>query len=131
MLRRLEARMPFPLPTAEPAALGLNKEALDRLCSFIEGHIAEGRYPGAQIAVARHGKLALERTFGSARLEPARVPARPDTLWLIYSNTKVITTAALWLLVEEGALTFHDRIADHVPEFAQHGKNEVTVFELL
>ena len=54
-------------------ALGLDPRPLERLVETIEGHIAEGRYPGAEIAVARHGRLALNRRFGQARLDP---PAR-------------------------------------------------------
>src|ERR1700674_3181666 len=125
------APTPFALETAEPAKLRLCAKTLDRLGRIIERHIAEDRYPGAQIAVARHGKLALFRSFGAARIEPEPVAAGPDTLWLLYSNTKVITAAALWLLVEDGALSFHDRIADHVPEFARHGKGDITVLQVL
>jgi CubicO group peptidase (beta-lactamase class C family) len=97
----------------------------------IEAQIKEGRYPGAQIALARQGKLALFRSFGDARIEPKAVPAKDDTLWLLYSNTKVITAAAMWVLAEEGALTFHDKIADHIPEFAQHGKGDITLLQVL
>jgi CubicO group peptidase (beta-lactamase class C family) len=118
------------LEPADAAQSGLRKDALDRLARIIEGHIADNRYPGAQVAVARHGKLVLFRAFGAARLEP-RVVAGPDTLWLLYSNTKVVTACAVWLLVEDGALSFHDRIADHVPEFARHGKGDITVLQLL
>jgi CubicO group peptidase (beta-lactamase class C family) len=123
--------MPFILDTAEPQSLGFRPEMLDRLCRVVEGHIKEGRYPGAQVALARHGKLALFRNFGAARLEPAPAPAKDDTLWLLYSNTKVVTAAAVWVLVEEGALTFHDKIADHIPDFARHGKSEITLLQLL
>lgn len=119
------------LESAEPGQLGLNPEMLDRLCHVIENHIAENRYPGAQLAIARHGTLALSKSFGSARLAPDSVPARGDTLWLLYSNTKVIVAAALWVLAEEGALTFHDRIADHIPEFAKHGKGDITLLQVL
>jgi CubicO group peptidase (beta-lactamase class C family) len=118
------------LEPADAAQAGLRKDALDRLARIIEGHIADNRYPGAQVALARHGKLVLYRSFGAARLEP-RVVAAPDTLWLLYSNTKVVTACAVWLLVEDGALSFHDRIADHVPEFARHGKGDITVLQLL
>ncbi len=123
--------MSFILETAEPQQLGLRPEALDRLCGIVERQIAENRYPGAQIAVARHGKLALFQTFGAARIAPDRVPARDDTLWLLYSNTKVITAAALWLLVQDGALSFHDRVAEHLPEFASHGKGAITLLDVL
>jgi CubicO group peptidase (beta-lactamase class C family) len=123
--------MSFVLEPVDPGKAGLRPDALDNLCRLVEAHIAENRYPGAQIAVARHGKLALSRSFGQARVEPERVRARDDTLWLLYSNTKVITAAAIWLLVQEGALTFQDRIADHVPEFARHGKGDITLLQVL
>jgi CubicO group peptidase (beta-lactamase class C family) len=123
--------MPFPLSTATPSSLGLDVPSLDRLQELITRHLAEGRYPGAQIAVARDGQLALFRTFGDARLEPARVPAREDSLWLLYSNTKVITAAAVWVLAEQGVLRFTDRVAEHVPGFEANGKGDITIVQLL
>jgi CubicO group peptidase (beta-lactamase class C family) len=124
-------QMAFILDSVDPAKAGFDTRVLDRLCRVIDGHIAEKRYPGAQIALARHGELALFRSFGQARLEPSPVRASDDTLWLLYSNTKVVTAAAMWVLVEEGALTFHDAIADHVPEFARNGKRDITLLQVL
>ena len=72
--------MAFPLSAATPSSLGLDARALERLQELITRHLAEGRYPAAQIAVAREGKLALVRSFGDARLDPTRVPAREDSL---------------------------------------------------
>jgi CubicO group peptidase (beta-lactamase class C family) len=123
--------MSFPLTPASPADLGLDAAALDRLHAQITAHVADGRYPGAQVAVARHGKLALLRSFGDARLDPARVPASDDTLWLLYSNTKVLTACAVWLLAEHGALAFTDRVAAHLPAFEANGKGEITLIQLL
>lgn len=123
--------MAFPLADATPSSLGLDSQALDRLQELITRHLAEGRYPGAQIAVARGGRLALFRTFGDARLAPSRVPAGPDSLWLLYSNTKVLTACAVWVLAEQGALRFTDRVAEHVPGFEAHGKGEITIIQLL
>jgi hypothetical protein len=51
--------------------------------AMIERHSAEGRYPGAQIALARHGALALTESFGQARIGEAA--AASDALWLLYS----------------------------------------------
>ncbi|HET8531356.1 MAG TPA: serine hydrolase domain-containing protein [Methylomirabilota bacterium] len=123
--------MSFPLPTATPSSLGLDPRALDHLQELITRHLAEGRYPGAQIAMARDGKLALLRTFGDARIDPARTPARDDSLWLLYSNTKVITASAIWVLAEQGALRFTDRVAEHVPGFEANGKGDITIVQLL
>jgi CubicO group peptidase (beta-lactamase class C family) len=121
----------FPLPKNELAAAGFREEQIGRLVALIERHIAEGRYPGCQIALARNGKLVLDRSFGDARTAPMRKPATADTLWLLYSNTKVVTAAALWVLAERGAFSFTDRVADHVPEFARNGKQDVTVLQVM
>ncbi len=120
----------FPLPESNPEALGLDPRPLDRLCAAIERHIAENRHPGAQLAVARRGKLALFRSFGRARVEPD-APADARSLFLLYSNTKVVTAAALWMLAEDGLLRFSDTVAQHVPGFEAHGKGGVTVLQLL
>ena len=86
----------FPLPQADLDSLGFRKNQIEQLIALIEKHIAEGRYPGCQIALARHGKLALFKSFGNAVTEPAAHAAADDTLWLLYSNTKVVTAVALW-----------------------------------
>lgn len=123
--------MSFPLGSSTTSALGFAQEPLDRLAGIIEGHIRDGRYPGAQVALARRGKLALVKTFGDAALAPSRQPAADDTLWLLYSNTKVITACAVWLLVERGRLRFTDTVAEHVPGFEANGKGGITVIQLL
>jgi CubicO group peptidase (beta-lactamase class C family) len=120
--------LPFPLPEAHPSELGLCPDRLERLCARIQSDIAAGHHPGAQVAVARHGRIALFRTFGAAR---AGVSATPETLWLLYSNTKVITAAGLWALQEDGALRLTDAIAQHLPGFEANGKGAITFIELL
>jgi len=118
----------YPLPTTTLDAAGLREDQIARLHALIAGHIKAGRYPGAQIAIARHGQLAHFHTFGEAA---AGKPATDDTLWLLFSNTKVITAAACWLLAEQGAFRFTDRMADHVPEFARNGKGDVTIMQII
>lgn len=118
------------LPTADPAALGLDPDRLERLYATVESHIAAGRYPGAQLAIARHGKLAAFRTFGQARIAPP-TPGTDQTLWLLFSQTKPVVGAAIWQLVDQGALSFADKIADHIPEFARHGKGLITVQQVI
>ena len=118
----------FPLPGAAPKVLGFHEPALEKLRVLIRQHIADGRYPGAQIALARHGHLGLFETFGNAAADRS---ATADTLWLLFSNTKVITAAGIWALVEDGKLSFFDRVAEHLPAFAQHGKGEVTIAQLI
>ena len=117
----------FPLPSGDLESLGFRRTQIDRLIALIEQHIAEKRYPGCHIALARHGKLALYRSFGNAVTETKPRAADDDTLWLLYSNTKVVTAVTLWALAERGLFSFSDKIADHVPEFRKNAKGNITV----
>ena len=122
------------LDWADPASQGIDPTGLERLYARIEAHIAAGWYPGAAIAMARRGTLVAARSFGLARLataDAAAVPADDQTLWLLYSQTKPVTSCAVWCLVERGLLRFHDAIADYVPDFARHGKERVTLYQVL
>src|ERR1700744_2222577 len=92
----------YPLPDADPGELGFAAKPLDHLDALIRSHIEDGRYAGAQIALARHGKLALARSYGLARAEGDPVAATDDSLFLLFSQTKVLTAATLWSLGEEG-----------------------------
>jgi CubicO group peptidase (beta-lactamase class C family) len=121
----------FPLPGADLKSLGFRHRQIDLLCNLIDRHIVEDRYPGCQIALARDGKLALAKTFGNAVTVPAPRAASDDTLWLLYSNTKVITAVTLWALAERGAFSFSDKISDHVPEFAKNAKGNITVLQVI
>ena len=119
----------YPLPSSNPEALGFALKPLEHLDRLIREHIEQGSYPGAQIALARNGQLALFRTYGDARTEGGRAAASDDTLLLLFSQTKVLTSAAVWTLVEEGRLSFMDKVSDHLPEFAARGKGDITLHQ--
>ena len=119
--------MTFPLEASDLSSLGFDSAQISKLEQMILRHIDEGRYPGAQFALARHGKLAAFKSYGNARTEPAPVPTGPDTLFLLFSNTKVLVSSAVWLLVEEGIISLNDPVAEYMPAFAANGKESVTV----
>ena len=88
-----------PLPTASPESLGLDPDRLADRGRFVQAGVGRGDYPGAQVAVARHGRLALFESFGRARIGDDALAATDDTLWLMFSQTKPVTTAVIWQLV--------------------------------
>lgn len=121
----------YPLPAGDPAKHGIAARQIDRLDALIREQIAQGRYPGAQIALARHGELLLSRTYGKAGKEADAQPVNDRTLFQMFSQTKVFTSAAVWTLIEEGKLSFMDRVADHLPEFAARGKADITLHQVM
>jgi CubicO group peptidase (beta-lactamase class C family) len=113
---------------------GIDPQRYSRIHKRIEEDIAANLYPGAAIAVARKGVLLNSAEFGHARIQSERgaaVPADPETLWLMYSQTKPILASAVWLLAERGIISFHEPVCSYIPEFAKHGKSAVTVYHLL
>jgi CubicO group peptidase (beta-lactamase class C family) len=84
------------------------------------------------VAVARDGGLTGFRTFGRARHgDGAEREADDETLFAIFSVTKSIVSSAAWILLQERKLSLDDRVVAHIPEFGTHGKDAVTVEQLL
>ncbi|MEU4086667.1 serine hydrolase domain-containing protein [Streptomyces aureus] len=102
----------------EPGSVGLDAGALDRLDRHFAALVDDGRLPGFLVAVARHGRVAHLTTYGT-RDRAAGLPVESDTLWRIYSMTKPVTSVAALMLIEEGRLGLDDRVADHLPAFAE------------
>src|SRR5262249_51267484 len=70
--------------------------------------------------------------FGFRSIQPTSTPMTIDTIFDLASLTKPIATAtSLMILLEQGKWRLHDRVAEHLPEFGQHGKEKVTVEQLL
>ena len=89
--------------------------------------------PGIALGIVQNGKVAHARGYGVRSIEsPDAVNA--DTLFQIASNTKSMTAAALALLIDDGKLSWDDRVIDHLPEFRLHdawATREFTVRDLL
>lgn len=98
------------------------------LAECIAGH----ELPGAVVLVVRRGKLAFRKAYGDRSVAPERVAMTDDTVFDLASLTKPVVTATLvHLLAERGKLRLGDTVARHVPEFAQLGKEAVTLEQLL
>jgi CubicO group peptidase (beta-lactamase class C family) len=119
------------LIASKPEEVGIDSEKLEAVFSRAKRDVDEGGLPSAQVAVARHGRLAGVRTFGSAVQDGREQPATDETLYSIFSSTKAIVAVAVWLLFEEGLLKLDERVADIIPEFATNGKDAVTVQHVL
>ncbi|MFJ5260320.1 serine hydrolase domain-containing protein [Streptomyces sp. NPDC088387] len=101
----------------DPAEVGLDAKALDRLDQHFAHHVDEGTLPGFLVSVARGGRVAHLAAHGRRDIA-AGLPVEPDTLWRIYSMTKPVTAVAALMLVEEGRLSLDDPVARHLPAFA-------------
>jgi CubicO group peptidase (beta-lactamase class C family) len=113
-----------------PESIGIDSEKLEAVFERAEKEVREGILPSSQIAIARGGKLAGMRTFGSATFNGSEELATNDTLYCVFSSTKAITSAAAWILIQEGKLQTDEVVADIIPEFGTNGKDIITVEQL-
>ena len=123
--------MPNPQYFADsPEQVGIDSQKLNELFARAEKEVRDGLLPSVQIAVARHGKIAGMRTFGRVTHEGRAADASNETLYVVFSSTKGITSAAAWLLMQEGKLHADERVADVIPEFGTNGKDVIRVEQL-
>jgi CubicO group peptidase (beta-lactamase class C family) len=102
----------------DPGEVGIDASRLARIDTHFAAYVDDGRLPGYQVTVARHGRIAHLTSYGSADIE-AGLAVEPDTLWRIYSMTKPITSVAAMMLYEQGAFELNDPISRWLPEFAE------------
>ena len=107
---------------ADPEELGLDPQRLAALLERVRREVDAGLLPGIQVALARHGRLALFASFGTASSE---------SLFVVFSATKGIMASAVWLLIQDGLLDEAEPVAGIVPEFADGAKTNVLVGQLL
>jgi CubicO group peptidase (beta-lactamase class C family) len=115
----------------KPEDVGVDSERLEALFARVRRDVDEGLLSSAQVAVARHGKVAGLRTFGRALHGESRREASDHTLYPLFSCTKGIVGVTIWALFEEGLLRPEERVADIIPEFGTNGKDIVTVEQVL
>ncbi|MHB1222491.1 MAG: serine hydrolase domain-containing protein [Gemmatimonadaceae bacterium] len=83
----------------------------------IERVLARAGVPGCSMAVVDREGIVWADGFGLADLRSTR-PARPDTVYHLFSGTKLFTAAAVLRLAESGDLFLDDPVARYVPEAA-------------
>ncbi|MGA2353802.1 MAG: serine hydrolase domain-containing protein, partial [Terriglobales bacterium] len=102
------------------------------LDSVINDAIAQQQIPGAVLIVGHDGLVAYRKAYGDRALEPRREPMTLDTIFDCASLTKVVaTTTAVMQLWEQGKFRMNDPVAKYLPEFAQNGKQDITIRQLL
>ena len=119
------------IPLASARSLGLDSARLTAVVSYLAAESDSGAFPGAVLAVGRHGRLAALAPVGHYGVDDRR-PVEAGTLYDLASLTKVVAlTTACMILVDEGRLALDAPIARYVPEFRGPMKDRVTVRHLL
>lgn len=94
----------------------------------------DGSFPGGQLVVQRDGELLLDLAVGTARgLRPGEEPlaVQPHTRFQVMSASKAVVGVLVAALEDRGQLDVTAPVARYVPGFAQNGKADITVLDVL
>lgn len=102
------------LTLAGPESVGLSSERLARLDRVLASFVDEQRIPGYQLLIARDGRVVHESVYGAMDVEENRA-LQTDTIYRIYSMSKVITGVATMIAYEQGNFLLNDPISKYLP----------------
>jgi CubicO group peptidase (beta-lactamase class C family) len=117
---------------ARPDVVGMAHGLDAELDSIMRAGIAAGAAPGAELVVARYGRVVELRGFGHLDTTTSSPVPDESTLWDLASLTKVVaTTTAAMLLEQDGLLQIDRPVHDYLPDFDAPDKAAITVRMLL
>lgn len=124
----LEQRM---IREGYPSEVGMSADSLARVDSLMHAAIADQAFPGASVAIGREGTLVKLEGYGYYTYDKENAVSA-SSVYDLASLTKVVaTTTAAMKLFDEGRLDLDEEVAEYLPEFAQGGKDDVTIRHLL
>ena len=103
------------------------------LDAFVARSMKTFDVPGMAIAIVKDGKVVMAKGYGVRKMGEA-APVDENTLFGIGSNTKAFTTAALATLVDEGKISWDDKVYERLPGFEMYDpyvSHEMTIRDLL
>lgn len=121
-----------------PEYLGLKRDAIEAIWSSVVSYYRLRMQPSMSLCIRYRGQVVLDRAIGFARgADPddprgtPRVLATPNTLYSLFSASKVVTGTLVHRLIDEGVLQIDAPVASYIPGFAQHGKGDITIRQVL
>lgn len=108
-----------PLAQEKAGQRRLSAEKLERITEFLTDQIAREKIPGAVVLIQRNGQPVYLKSLGVQDVAAkTKVPMSPDTIFAVYSMTKLVTSVAAMMLVDEGKLKLDDPVSKYIPAFA-------------
>lgn len=116
----------------------LDPQLVEAIWSSVERLYATAYYPAIHFCLRHKGKILFNRAIGHASgNEPGvldsekKILAKPSTPACLFSSSKAITAALVHKAAEEGYVNLLDPISHYIPEFGRHGKDRITIYQLL
>ncbi|MFF2550352.1 serine hydrolase [Nocardia sp. NPDC058058] len=125
-------------PEDDAAALGVDPRAVEAIWESVRDWYRMGTTPAIQVCLRRDGGILLNRAighgWGNGPADTAETPKRlitPDMPFCGFSTAKGVSAALMFMLIEQQAFALNDPVSQYIPEFAAHGKERITIADVL
>ncbi len=117
-----------PSAAASPTSIAISSEAVGAVDTML-AHMASMSLFSGSVLISQHGHVLFTRGYGLADRDQ-KIPNGPQTRFLIGSNTKQFTAAAILLLEVQGKLRVTDLICNYISQ-CPTAWSVITIKELL
>ncbi|ARU54161.1 penicillin binding protein [Oleiphilus messinensis] len=119
-------------------AVDLSPDNVERIWSAVETLYRSGTQPAIQLCLRRRGEIVLHRAIGhragngpkDSRDTPKQL-MDTSTPMCLFSSSKAVTALLIHMLCEETEVNLLDPVSYYLPEFAKHGKRNITIHQIL
>ncbi|MDC6352755.1 glycoside hydrolase family 3 N-terminal domain-containing protein [Zeaxanthinibacter sp. PT1] len=114
-----------------PERVGMSRIGLARIDTLVQNGIDSMMFPGAQVLVARKGKVIYNKAFGKPTYD-SKDSVTTNSIYDLASLTKILATLPqLMKMEEEGVLALNNTFQELLPEFEDSDLKDVTVLKAL
>ncbi|MFT5750623.1 MAG: beta-N-acetylhexosaminidase [Flavobacteriales bacterium] len=115
-----------------PEEVGINSDTLTKkIDSLMKIGLRQAMMPGAQVLVARHGKVIYEKSFGYHTYNKKQ-KVKLDDVYDVASMTKILATLPMLMeLHSQGSLDLNASLGSLIPELKGTNKSRITVKKAL
>ncbi|MDX2431976.1 MAG: serine hydrolase domain-containing protein, partial [Bacteroides sp.] len=100
---------------------GYGQLSVKEVDKLVEEALGKFNVAGVAVGIVKDGEVFLAKGYGLKSVE-GKEKVDEHTSFAIASNTKAFTAAALAILVEEGKLSWLDRVVEYIPEFKMYNE---------
>ncbi len=109
------------------------KVDLKKVDTYLSQMAKDWDIPSMSVGVVKDGKLVYTKSYGVLEVGKTEKPDA-NTLYAIASNSKAFTASIIGMLVQEGKISWDDKVKDYLPYFEVYDpwvSKEVTIRDLL
>ncbi|MDF0708317.1 glycoside hydrolase family 3 N-terminal domain-containing protein [Flagellimonas okinawensis] len=114
-----------------PERVGMSSRMLAEVDSLVQDGLDSLMFPGAQVLIARRGKVIYDKNFGRPTYRSTD-SITGESIYDLASLTKILSTLPMIMkMEEEGDIALNDTFKDLIPEYADTELKDVSVLKAL